>query len=172
MPLRTSYPTSNPARTSLGLAILLLLVAAAPPAQVAATWRHPAPIEASDTGRSSRLLAMGDLSLAADGQSYRFNSFEYGGNPAGLLGSRDTSWVEQGTEYADFHNEYYGQAHSAVLRRSGFPGSGGASEKWAPGVASPYSSPLTSRHDEFTVPDNARFIRDFDLPFASSSQPI
>ena len=172
MRLRTSYPTSNSARTSLGLAILLLICGAAAQAQVAETWLHATPIEASDTWRSSRLLSMGDLSLTPDERAYRFSAFEYGGNPAGLLGSRDTSWVEQGTEYADFHNEYYGQAHSAIVRRSGFRGAIDASKKWALGVEFTYSSLLTSRHDEFTVPDNARFIRDFDLPFASSSQPI
>jgi len=167
MKIRTSYPTP----TSLTLAFLALLCAAPAGAQVAETWLHATPIEALADWRSSRLLAMGDLRLAADDRSYRFNSFDYGGNPAGLLGARDTSWVEQGTDYADFHDSYYGQTHSAVLRRSGFRGAVDGT-KWALGAEFTYSSLLSSRHDEFTTQDNARFMRDFDIPFAGSFQPI
>ena len=168
MKTRTLHPTAR----LLPIVLLALFGAAPAGAQVAETWLHATPIEALPGWRSARLLAMGDLRFAADDRSYRFNSFDYGGNPAGLLGARDTSWVEQGSEYADFYDEYYGQSHSAILRRSGFRGAFDGTRNWALGAEFTYSSVLASRHDEFTTQDNARFMRDFDIPFASSSQPV
>lgn len=168
MRIRTSCPTSFP----FAVALLASTLAAPAAAQVAETWLRATPIEALGPWPSSRLLAMGDMRLAADDRTYRFNSFDYGANPAGLLGARDTSWVEQGSEYSDFNNEYYGQAHSAVLRRSGVRGAIDGSRNWALGAEFVYSTLVSSRHDAFTTQDNARFIRDFDIPFAASSQPI
>ena len=166
-------PRIRPTSSTLTIALLALLCAGPAGAQVAETWLHATPIEALENWRSSRLLAMGDLRLAPDDLTYRFNSFDYGGNPAGLLGARDTSWVEQGSDYADFNDSYYGQSHSAVLRRSGFRGAiDGEARSWALGAEFTYSSLHTSRHDEFTTQDNARFMRDFDIPFATSSQPV
>ena len=162
----------DPTRLTFTGAILALVLAAPATAQVAETWLRATPIEALGYWPSARLLAMGDMRLAADDRFYRFNSFDYGGNPAGLLGARDTSWVEQGNEYADFNNEYYEQSHSVVLRRSGFRGAIDGSRDWALGAEFLYSTLRSSRHDEFTTQDNARFIRDFDIPFAASSQPI
>jgi hypothetical protein len=141
-------------------------------AQIADTWLHATPIEARGGWRSTRLLAMGDLQLAAAEGFDRLNPFDYGNNPAGLLGARDTSWVEQSSEYQDFENSYYGQFNSAVLRRSGARGAVRGGGVWALGVEVAVASVSASRHEECPTPDQCRFIRDFDIPLAGSSQPV
>jgi hypothetical protein len=114
---------------------------------------------------------MGDLSVAAEDRFSRLNAYEYGSNPAGLLFARDTSWAEQGSQYESFNDRYFGEGHSAVLRKSGIRGAV-KQESWALGLDFLYGAVSASRHDLLATPDNGRFIRDFDLPFATTFQPV
>ncbi|HYJ33382.1 MAG TPA: hypothetical protein VE326_09210 [Candidatus Binatia bacterium] len=173
-PHRT-IPTGRGSAVAVVSALLLslapLMVARAAAGQVAEAWVHATPIEALDIWQSARLTAMGGLTVSAEDRFSRLNAYEYGMNPAGLLGLRDTSWAEQGSEYQDFADDYYGENHSAVSRKSGIRGAV-QQTKWAMGVDLIYASLDASRHDLIGTPDNSRFMRDFDIPFASSYQPI
>jgi len=156
------------------LVVLAASWAAAPlaaAAQVAETWVHATPIEAMGIWQSARLTAMGGLTVASEDRFSRLNAYEYGSNPAGLLGLRDTSWAEHGSEYQSFDDGYYAEDHSAIMRKSGIRGAV-QQERWALGLDVVYGAVNASRHDEFGTPDNSRFIRDFDLPFAGSFNPI
>lgn len=155
----------------LFLPIPPLTVARAAAAQVAEAWTHATPIEALGVWPSARLTGMGGLTVSSEDRFSRLNAYEYGQNPAGLLGLRDTSWAEQGSEYQDFDDGYYGESHSAVSRKSGIRGAV-QNEKWAMGLDFLYASVNASRHDLMGTPDNSRFIRDFDIPFATSFTPI
>jgi hypothetical protein len=110
---------------------------------------------------------MGGLTVSAEDRFSRLNAYEYGMNPAGLLGLRDTSWAEQGSEYQSFQDGYYGENHSAISRKSGLRGAV-QRERWALGLDFIYAAVNASRHDLIGTPDNSRFIRDFDIPFATS----
>ena len=104
------------------LAVVAASWAAAPhaaAAQVAETWVHATPIEAMGDRQSARLTAMGGLTVASEDRFSRLNAYEYGSNPAGLLGLRDTSWAEHGSEYQSFDDGYYAEDHSAIMRKSG-----------------------------------------------------
>lgn len=152
---------------------LLCLARTAPAsAQIAETWLHATPIDAYSGWSSARLEAMGGLEVASEDPFHGLNAYDYSDNPAGLLAARDTSWVQQGTQYQDFEDGYYGEAHSAVQRLGGLRGSVKQSDKWALGLDVTYSSVSASRHDILDTPDQGRFFRDFDLPFASSFQPV
>jgi len=153
------------------LALAPLATARAAVAQVAEAWLHATPIEALSTWQSARLTAMSGLTVSTEDRFSRLNAYEYGRNPAGLVGLRDTSWAEQGSEYQDFDDGYYGENHSAITRKSGLRGAV-QHTNWALGLDFVYAALSASRHDLLTTPDNGRFIRDFDIPFATSFQPI
>ena len=108
--------------------------------------------------------------MASEDRFSRLNAYEYGSNPAGLLGLRDTSWRRE-IQYQSFDDGYYAEDHSAIMRKSGIRGAV-QQERWALGLDVVYGAVNASRHDEFGTPDNSRFIRDFDLPFAGSFNPI
>ena len=148
-----------------------IVAARAAAAQVAEAWVRATPIEALGDWGSARLSAMGDLTVAAEDRFSRLNAYEYGMNPAGLLGLRDTSWAEQGSQYQDYDDGYYGERHSAVVRKSGVRGAI-QTPAYALGLDFVYGSLNASRHDLLTSPDNGRFIRDFDMPFATTFQTI
>lgn len=173
-PIRT-IPSGRGSLAALAAVLVVsltpLAVARAAAAQVAEAWVHATPIEALGTWQSARLTAMGGLTVSAEDRFSRLNAYEYGMNPAGLLGLRDTSWAEQGSEYQDFQDGYYGESHSAVSRRSGVRGAV-QQGKWALGLDFIYAALNASRHDQIGTPDNSRFIRDFDIPFATSYTPI
>ncbi|HEX7079135.1 MAG TPA: hypothetical protein VF363_12000 [Candidatus Eisenbacteria bacterium] len=141
-------------------------------AQIADAWVTATPIDAYGGWRSARLEAMGGLRVAAQDRFMGLNAYDYSNNPAGLRSARDTSWVQQGSQYQGFEDHYYGEAHSALQRQGGFRASVKGSEKWALGVDFDYSSVTASRHDMLATPDQGRFIRDFDMPFATSFQPV
>jgi hypothetical protein len=153
------------------LALAPLAAAGPAAAQVADAWVRATPIEALSIWSSARLSAMGDLTVASEDRFSRLNAYEYGMNPAGLLSARDTSWAEQGTEYESFHDRYYDESHSAVMRKSGVRGAV-VGERWALGLDFVFGAVTASRHDLLATPENGRFIRDFDIPFATSTQPI
>ena len=73
--------------------------------------------------------------------------------------------------YQSFDDGYYAETRSAIMRKSGIRGAV-QQERWALGLDVVYGAVNASRHDEFGTPDNSRFIRDFDLPFAGSFNPI
>jgi hypothetical protein len=173
-PMRT-LPSGRGSLTALFVVLLLSLMplaaARAAAAQVAEAWMHATPIEALGTWQSARLTAMGGLTVSAEDRFSRLNAYEYGMNPAGLLGLRDTSWAEQGSEYQSFQDGYYGENHSAISRKSGLRGAV-QRERWALGLDFIYAAVNASRHDLIGTPDNSRFIRDFDIPFATSFLPV
>src|SRR5215216_2166528 len=123
-----------------------LAAARAAAAQVAEAWVHATPIEALGIWQSARLTAMGGLTVSSEDRFSRLNAYEYGMNPAGLLGLRDTSWAEQGSEYQSFDDGYYGESHSAVSRKSGVRGAV-QQPRWAIGMDFIYASVNASRHD-------------------------
>src|SRR5258706_14702455 len=92
-------------------------------------------------------------------------------NPGGPRSSRDTSWVEQGAEHEKNKDPYYHQNNSAHMRKSGIRGAA-VKDRWALGADVVYGAISASRHDLLSTPDNGRFIRDFDMPFATSARPI
>jgi hypothetical protein len=153
------------------LAVAPLAAAGPAVAQVADAWARATPIEALGPWHSARLGAMGDLSVSTEDRFSRLNAYEYGSNPAGLLGARDTSWAEQGSEYESFQDRYFGFSHSAIARKSGIRGAV-KRENWGLGLDVVYGAVTASRHDQLATPDNGRFIRDFDIPFATSFQPV
>lgn len=173
-PTRTSIHRGKVAALVLCTAILALAplaAARAAAAQVAEAWVHATPIEAMGSWQSARLTAMGGLTVAAEDRFSRLNAYEYGMNPAGLLGLRDTSWAEQGSEYQSFDDGYYAESHSAIVRKSGVRGAI-QRERWALGLDFVYGALNASRHDQLGTPDNSRFIRDFDIPLATSFSPV
>ncbi|MGE5177270.1 MAG: hypothetical protein ACM3JJ_12975 [Hyphomicrobiales bacterium] len=155
-----------------GLFLFALAPAAPAQAQIAQTWLRDTPIDAYTGWSSARLEAMGGLRVAAEDPFEGLNAYDYSDNPAALLGARDTSWVQQGTEYVGSEDSYYGKAHSAMRRQSGFRGSVKGSERWALGLDVGYNSANASRHDMLDTPDLGRFIRDFDMPFATGFRPV
>ncbi len=164
-------PLATLGAVAIALAVAPLVAASPAGAQVADAWMHATPIDALLTWPSARLDAMGDLHVATEDRLSRLNAYEYGRNPAGLLSARDTSWVEEGSHYEDFNDHYYGEDHSAVHRKTGIRGAVNQGN-WALGVDFVYGSVTASRHDAFGTPDNARFIRDFDIPFATTFQSV
>ena len=175
--VRENAPASfrTPLATLIAAAIALAvapLVAASPAmAQIADAWMHATPIDALMIWPSARLDAMGDLRVSTEDRLSRLNAYEYGRNPAGLLSARDTSWVEEGSHYEDFNDHYYGEDHSAVHRKTGVRG-GVHQGNWALGADFVYGSVSASRHDELNTPDYGRFIRDFDIPYATTFAPV
>ncbi|HLQ65910.1 MAG TPA: hypothetical protein VK123_01615 [Candidatus Limnocylindrales bacterium] len=170
---RSTHPAAALA-AMVGAAVLVVapLAAASPAAaQVAEAWVRATPIEALGVWHSARLTAMGDLTIASEDRFSRLNAYEYGMNPAGLLSARDTSWVEQGSEYEKYEDTYYDQSNSAHMRKSGIRGAA-VKDRWALGADVVYGAISASRHDLLSTPDNGRFIRDFDMPFATSARPI
>lgn len=161
---------------AVAAAAAVSLLGLAPPApasaQITEAWLHATPIDAYSGWRSARLEAMGGLRVATTDPYEGLNAYDYADNPAALLGARDTSWVQQGTQYRDFDDGYYDEAHSAVQRTGGLRGSVKGGERWALGLDLDYSSVSASRHDMLDTPDLGRFIRDFDMPFARSFQPV
>jgi hypothetical protein len=153
------------------LALPPLAAARAAAAQVAEAWVHATPIEALGAWQSARLTAMGGLTVSSEDRFSRLNAYEFGMNPAGLVGLRDTSWAEQGSEYQDFDDGYYSESHSAIVRKSGIRGAVQHGQ-WALGLDFVYAALNASRHDQIGTLDNSRFIRDFDIPFATSFQPV
>jgi hypothetical protein len=170
---RGRRPAAALAAVAAGAVLVVAPLAAASPAaaQVAEAWVRATPIEALGVWHSARLTAMGDLNVATEDRFSRLNAYEYGMNPAGLLSARDTSWAEQGSEYEKYEDTYYGDSHSAFMRKGGVRGAA-VTSKWALGGDVVYGAISASRHDLLNSPDNGRFIRDFDIPFATSSRPI
>ena len=158
---------------SLFLLMAAALLARPARAQVVDAWLHYTPIDAYAGQASTRLRGMGAIEVAAWDDQARIDPYGYGGNPAGLLRSRDSSVVEAPFSYGDFQDDYYGQSNSAVQR-----GGAGHAEfrpggKWAIGVDIDYSSVTASRHETpCPTPDDCRFIRDFDLPVSPDLGPV
>jgi len=171
MTLRTHAPLVALILAASVLAVAPLAAAGPASAQVAENWVHATPIEALGVWHSARLTAMGNLSVSAEDRFSRLNAYEYGMNPAGVLSARDTSWAEQGSEYESFQDHYYGVDHSAYLRKSGLRGAV-VQERWAIGLDFMYGAVTSSQHDLLATPDNGRFIRDFDIPFATTFTPV
>ena len=171
-----AHVPGRPSLAALGILAAILLTApwagvAQASAQVSEAWLHATPIEALSGWRSARLVAMGDLHVAVEDPFQQLNAYDFSDNPAGLLDARDSSWVEQGSAYDGFHDRYYGVSHSAISRRGGVRGAV-RSEGYVLGLDFLYGSMSASRHDLIRTPDNGRFIRDFDIPLVSSSQPL
>jgi len=163
---------SNPARPSApGFRLLAAFAAAAAlvtfphagRAQVAQAWSNDTPLDAYSYWKGARVLAMGDLSVAVEDDRNPFNPYGYSGNPAGLLTARDTSWAEQNSNYRDYFDTYYGRSHSVVGRTASMRFGWLAGTKWAVAGDVEYGNLKASRHDEGTVEDQSRFIRDFDV---------
>lgn len=169
----TTSVAPNPSRrTVAGFRLLAAFAAAAAlgsfsasaaSAQVARAWSNDTPLDPYTAWRGARVQAMGDLSVAVEDDRNPLNAYGYSGNPAGFLTSRDTSYVEQGTVYRDYFDRYYGRGNSVLSRENSvrvgwLPGS-----KWAIGADLRYSTMRASRHDQGTVEDRSRFIRDFDV---------
>ena len=108
------------------LSLAPLMVARAAAGQVAEAWVHATPIEALGIWQSARLTAMGGLTVSAEDRFSRLNAYEYGMNPAGLLGLRDTSWAEQGSEYQDFADDLAEAGGNAPLVQVAKDGEDGA----------------------------------------------
>ncbi len=132
-------------------------------AQVGQTWLHDTPIQAYSVWRGARVQAMGDLAAAVEDDRNPISPYGVAGNPAGFLTVRDTSWVEQGSHYEDYFDSYYGKWHSAVSRTTAVRMGWQRNGKWIIGASIGYGKLAASRHDQGTLEDRSRFIRDFDI---------
>ena len=132
-------------------------------AQVARAWTNDTPLDPYGAWRGARVLAMGDLSVAVEDDRNPLNAYGYSGNAAGFITSRDTSYVEQGTAYRDYFDRFYGRGNSAITRTSSLRVGWLQGDNWAIGADLRYGTILASRHDQGTVEDRSRFIRDFDV---------
>ncbi len=168
----TSVAPNHARRTVAGFRLLTALAAAAvlgsigasdARAQVARAWTNDTPLDPYSAWRGARVLAMGDLSVAVEDDRNPLNVYGYSENPAGFLTVRDSSYVEQGTAYRDYFDRYYGRSNSAVTRNSTLRVGWLTGNKWAIGADLRYSRMQASRHDQGTVQDRSRFIRDFDV---------
>lgn len=151
---------------TLAAAIAAALLAATPlpaAAQVAQTWSNDTPLQPYSYWRGPRVLAMGDLSVAIEDDRNPFNPYGYSGNPAGLLTARDTSWAEQSSMYRDYFDGYYGRQNSALARTSSARFGWLTGNQWAVAGEVSYGTMKASRHDQGTLADQHRFIRDFDI---------
>jgi hypothetical protein len=149
-----------------GVLALLLAVAGGPAdalAQVAQTWAHDMPIDPYLQWRGARVVAMGNLRAAVEDDRNPISPLAVGMNPAGFLGARDTSWVEQTSSYQDYFDRYYGKYHSGVSRGSGLRFGWQRNGKWVIGASIGFGVVDVSRHDLGSVADRSRFIRDFDI---------
>lgn len=147
----------------LAAAASLLLLASSATAQVAQTWSNDTPLHPYTLWRGARVQAMGDLTVAIEDDRNPFNPYGYSGNPAGLLTARDTSWAEQSSNYRDYFDSYYGRFNSVLARTSSARFGWLVGSKWAVAGELGYGTMKASRHDQGTVADQSRFIRDFDI---------
>src|SRR5262245_32635430 len=149
--------------TLAATAALVILVPCAAMAQVAETWANDTPLQPYTLWRGARVMAMGDLSVAIDDDRNPFNPYGYSGNAAGLLTARDTSWAEQSSNYRDYFDSYYGRYNSVLARTSSARFGWLTGNRWAVAGEVGYGSLQASRHDQGTLADRSRFIRDFDI---------
>jgi len=169
----TTPRAPNPARRSAaGFRLLAVFTAAAAlgallpsdaRAQVAQAWSNDTPLDPYTIWKGARVLAMGDLSVAIEDDRNPFNPYGYSGNPAGLLTARDTSWAEQSSHYRDYFDRYYSKGNSVLARTSSVRFGWLVGNKWAVAGDVSYASLHASRHDQGTIEDQSRFIRDFDV---------
>jgi hypothetical protein len=115
---------------------------------------------------------MGGIEVAIPDDQSRLDPYGYSKNPAGLIESRDSSYVEVPLSYQGHDATDYGFANSAILHGSGIRGEFRPGGKWAMAASFDYSKMNASRHDQCPSPDDCRFIRDFDLPVAPELEPV
>jgi|KBSSwiStaDraftv2_1062776.scaffolds.fasta_scaffold08790_5 hypothetical protein len=162
------------ARTLLVASAILVLPATAGmvQAQVLDAWLNGTPVEPFTGNGSARLKAMGGIEVAIPDDQSRLDPYGYSNNPAGLRESRDSSYVEVPITYQGHDATDYNFANSAILHGAGVRGEFRPGGKWAMAASFDYANVDASRHDQMPSPDDARFIRDFDLPVAPELSPV
>jgi hypothetical protein len=160
------------ARTLLVASAVLMLTATVCSAQVIDAWLNGTPVEPFAGNGSARLKAMGGIEVAIPDDQSRLDPYGYSNNPAGLIESRDSSYVEAPFTYQGHDHTDYGYANSAVLHGAGIRGEFRPGGKWAMAASFDYANVNASRHDQCPSPDDCRFIRDFDLPVAPELEPV
>jgi hypothetical protein len=168
------YLVRRSARSFVLASAMLVLSATASPAgaQVIDAWLNGTPVEPFAGNASVRLKAMGGIEVAIPDDQSRLDPYAYSDNPAGLLESRDSSYVEVPITYQGHDHRDYGYANSAVLHGAGIRGEFRPGGKWGMAGSFDYANVDASRHDECPSPDDCRFIRDFDLPVAPEMTPV
>ena len=156
----------------LAAAVPFLLAASPVRAQVIDAWLNGTPVEPFQANQSVRLKAMGDIQTAIPDDQSRLDPYAYSGNPAGLLESRDSSYVDVPITYQGHDHTDYGYDNSAVLHGAGIRAEFRPGRKWAMAAGFDYANVDASRHDQCPSPDDCRFIRDFDLPVAPELAPV
>jgi hypothetical protein len=156
-----------------GLTLTLATAVPAAPvmAQISDAWLEATPVEGIGVPRSARLEALGGLRVSIEDDESRVELFDFTDNPAGLLADRDTSSVEQFSDYGDFSDGLYGLDHSVVQRQNVVRAALRRSHTWVVGLDASYGDLKASRHDLYPSPDGSRFIRDFDMPIVSVLTP-
>ncbi|HZI88831.1 MAG TPA: hypothetical protein VFD83_00095, partial [Candidatus Polarisedimenticolia bacterium] len=132
-------------------------------AQISEAWARASTIDVDQRSFSARMAAMGGLEAAIEDPQNRINPYGFSDNPAGLLADRDSSSIEESSRYDQFKDTYFGTPHSVLQRRSGLAIALRHEQDWVLGLEGIYGGINASRHDVSPSPDNARFIRDFDI---------
>ncbi len=141
-------------------------------AQISEAWTRASTVNVDARSFSARLEAMGGLTASVEEPQNRINPYGFSDNPAGLLADQDSSSMEESSHYDHFQDGYYGLPHSVVQRRSGMIAALRHEQQWVLGLEGIYGGINASRHDLSSSPDNGRFIRDFDLLYPSTFQPV
>lgn len=163
---RSAARSSAPLRAmALIAAIAVVILPAAAPAQVAEAWLHHTRISSDPRPFSSRLEAMGSLSLAVEEDETKINAYDYSGNPARLFADTDSSSIQQYARYDEAKSQYFGKSQSAQQDGYGARVAVRQGNQWALEIEALYRKFESSQHDLFPAPDNGRFIREFDLPY-------
>jgi hypothetical protein len=140
-------------------------------AQISEAWTRGSTVDVDVRAFSARTEAMGGLNASVEDPQSRINPYGFSDNPAGLLSDRDSSSIEESSRYDSFHDTYFGAPHSVLQRRSGLTMALRHEQDWVLGIEGIFGGVNASRHDVSPSPDNARFIRDFDILYPSSFDP-
>ncbi len=170
-----TFARNGAMRRAAAAAFASILVVWADPAvaqaQISEAWTRASTVDVGTRSLSARLDAMGGIGTAVEDPQNRINPYGFSDNPAGLLADQDSSSIDESSLYQTFHDGYYGYPHSVVQRRSGLTAAVRSNREWVLGLEGIYGGVNASRHDLSPSPDNARFMRDFDILFPAGFDP-